>query len=120
MTKNSKGHQIIIILSLTWSVFSLILQITALFFSQSLMQITSGWFFPEAMVSSPLLAAFRIELSLLITINLALLLLWKKEIEGKRFLWFIGLNYSAFLLFVLACLTLIANVIMKLDVVRCF
>ena len=79
-----------------------------------------GWFFSEALVSSPLLTAFRVELSLLIIINLTLLLLWKKEIEGKRFLWFIGLNYSAFLLFGLACLTLIANIIMKLDIVRNF
>lgn len=115
MAKNGKGRRFLIYLSLAWSMVSLILQVVALLYSQWLMQITLGWFFPEAEVCVPLLVAFRVVLSLLVTVNLIVLFLWKKELEGNRFLWFIGLNYSAFLLFILACLSLLANILINLE-----
>ncbi len=118
MTERKKRHRFIVIFSLVWSVLSLFFQIAALFFSELLMQTTLEWFYPEASIVYPFLIAFRAELLLLIVINITLLLLWKKEIEGKRFLWFIGLNYATVLLFGLACLTLIANIITKLHVVQ--
>lgn len=115
MTKNGKGRRFLIYLSLVWSVVSLILQATALLYSQLLMRITLGWFFPEAEICVPLLVVFRVVLSLLVAINLIVFLLWKKELEGNRFLWFIGLNYSAFLLFILACLSLLVNILINLE-----
>lgn len=118
MTKNGKGRRFLIYLSLAWSIVSLAFQATALLYSQWLIQTTLGWFFPDAEVCIPLLVVFRVVLSLLVAVNFIVLLLWKKEIEGNRFLWFIGLNYSAFLLFILACLSLLANILINLDFVQ--
>lgn len=115
MTQNGKGRRSLIYFSLAWSVVSLILQATALLYSQWLMQTTLGWFFPEVEVCTPLLVLFRIVLSLLVINNIIVLFLWKKELDGNRFLWFIGLNYSAFLLFILGCLSLLANILINLE-----
>jgi len=105
-----KNKKTVVIIVFLWNFISVLLQLVALWYASHIMGYTNSIINSNFQSNPTILIAFKWVLVLLISLNIVSLILSKQNLRDKLFLWFIGITYSAIILFSIALALLVANI----------